>query len=125
MNPSVDHTVAPALLGAVREDPRLTPTEKETTLRFAKPDDAVAVFSREAGLTRRLLAHPHVEVEGVTVAGDGPARRGVPPGDYSRGDIVGVRACVPVSLLKVSKKPRERDQHAQIVSEAVLAEVEK
>ena len=56
-----------ALLDLVREDPELTPQEKETTLRFAKDEDRVAIYTDEAGIGRRLLAHPSARIEGVTV----------------------------------------------------------
>jgi hypothetical protein len=117
-----EHVVAPALLEAVREDPDLAPVEKETTLRFCKRDDLAAVYSAEAGLTRRLLAHPHVRVDGVTV-GEGAARRDVSPDEYTEGPVHGVRARVPTGCLKVRASVRATTQHAPIISKTVLAEV--
>jgi hypothetical protein len=117
-----EHVAAPALLEAVREDPDLLPVEKETTLRFAKQDDLASVYSAEAGLARRLLAHPHVRVDGVTV-GEGAARRDVPPDEYTEGPIHGVRARVPAACLKIRASLRATTQHAPIISKTVLAEV--
>jgi hypothetical protein len=114
-----EHVVAPALLEAVGEDTSLTPEEKETTLRLGKRDDLAAVYSAEAGLTRRLLAHAHVRIDGVTVV-DGDARRDVAPEEYQRGRIVGVRARVPVEVLSVRSSPRTASNHAAIVSDRVL-----
>jgi hypothetical protein len=118
-----EHVAGPALLEAVREDPDLAPEEKETTLRLGKRDDLAAVYTAEAGLARRLLAHPHVRVEGVTVA-DGAARRDVAPEETQRGRIVGVRARVPVGVVSVRSSPRATSQHAEIVSDRVFNHVE-
>jgi hypothetical protein len=113
------------LLDAVGEDSALTPEEKETTLRLGRRDDHVTGYTAEAGLARRLLAHPHVAVEGVTVP-DGDARRDVPPEEHTPGDaIVGVRVRAPVGLLVIKSTPR-RDSagHADVVSPRVLQEGE-
>lgn len=114
-----EHAVAPALLEAVREDPQLAPVEKETTVRFAKRDTHAAAYTAEAGLARRLLAHPRIQVEGVTVA-DEATRREAAPEEYRGGDIVGVRARVPVEVLSVRSVPRTASNHAAIVSDRVL-----
>lgn len=107
------------VLDAVREDPALAPAEKETNINFAKDEDTVHVYTEEAGIGRRLLAHPSATVEGVTVL-DGGVR---PPADIDEvggRDIVAVRARVPVGALKIRLNTRESDQHAEVVSERVL-----
>ncbi|MFB6256296.1 MAG: hypothetical protein ABEH58_06150 [Haloplanus sp.] len=112
-----------AMREAVREDPDLLPEEKETTLRFAKDQDTAAVYTAEAGLARRLLAHAAVNVEGLTVLEEEEARREVDPDDWGGGDIVGVRARLPVGALKVQRTPRSAGGHAQVVSEKAVHEV--
>jgi hypothetical protein len=114
-------TASPALRDLVREDPDLTPQEKETTIRFAKDEEHATVYTAEAGLTRRLLAHPNADVEEVNVLEDG-ATRNVDPAEVSGRDIVGVRASVPVGALKVRVSARSAPGHAEVVSEEVLTE---
>ena len=118
-----DHTAGRDLLAAVGEDTDLLPEEKETTLRFGKRDDVAHVYTAEAGLARRLLAHPHVDVRGLTVP-DGDARRDVAPEQHTGEPIYGVRAHVPVGCLSVRSSPRSTTQHAKIVTDRVLKEVE-
>jgi hypothetical protein len=90
----VSHAAAAHTLNAVGEDSDLLPEEKETTLRLDKRDDYADVYTAEAGLARRLLAHPAVPVVAVTVATD-DARTDQPLGEYQDGAIVGVQARVP------------------------------
>lgn len=113
-------TASPALRDLVREDPGLTPQEKETTIRFAKDEEHADVYTAEAGLTRRLLAHPSAVVEYLTVLDEG-ATRNVDPSEVSGREIVGVRASVPVGALKVQLTPRSSTQHAEVVSGRVLS----
>lgn len=106
---------------AVREDARLTPAEKETTLRFGKDEDVVHVFTAERGLTRRLISHAHAEnVRLVVDDGDGrPARR---VGEWDGEPIVGVNLELPIGALLVKREPRKSNQHAPVVASKVLAE---
>jgi hypothetical protein len=113
-----------ALLDLVREDPRLTPQEKETTFRFAKDEDRVAIYTDEAGIGRRLLAHPSARIEGVTVV-DEDVRPTVSVGEVNGRDIVAVRGRLPVGALKVGLTPRETSEHAPVVSDRVLCRVEE
>jgi hypothetical protein len=113
-----------ALLDLVREDPDLAPQEKETTLRFAKDENRVAIYTAEAGIGRRLLAHPRARIEGVTVV-DNDVRPTVSVGEVNGRDIVAVRGSLPVGALKVRRTSRETDEHAPVVSEHVLSRVEE
>jgi len=114
-----DHAY-PELLEYVEEDSSLSPVEKETAFRFDKTGDRVTGYSAEAGITRRLLAHPHVVIEGVTVP-DGDARRDVSPGDFSRNaPIVGCRVSAPVGLFSIKSTPRASAGHADLVTHRVL-----
>jgi hypothetical protein len=107
------------VLDAVREDAALAPREKETTIRFAKDEDVATVFTAEAGLTRRLLAHPEASTVGVVVV-DGDARPEVMPSEVNGRAVVGVRARVPVGALNVRSSARKSGGHADVVTERVL-----
>lgn len=113
-----------ALLDLVREDPDLAPQEKETTLRFTKDEDTVHVYTEEAGIGRRLLAHPSARIEGVTVV-DNDVRPTVSVDEVNGRDIVAVRGSLPVGALKVRRTSRETDEHAPVVSEHVLSPAEE
>lgn len=101
-------------------DPDLTPAEKETVFRFAKPDARVRFFTAERGIGSRLLRHPLAEIGGVTVV-DGDGRPEKAPTEVEPTDhVVGVRGSIPVSALAIITSPRKTEQHADIVSERVL-----
>ena len=108
-------TASPELRDLVREDPDLTPAEKETALRFAKDEDRATVFTAEAGLTRRLLAHAEFAVEEVVLA-DGSHAPHVEALDASEDAVVGVRGTLPVGCLKVRASSRSPGGHARMVT---------
>jgi len=120
----VTHTVRRGVRDAVTEDSNLYPEEKETSIRFSKREDEARVYTAEAGLARRLLAHPHVPIDGLTVL-DGDARPDVPVDDFDGRGVVGVRARIPVKALAVLSKPRSSPYHAQIVSDRVITNIEE
>lgn len=109
-----------------RADPGLTPAERETNLTLSHDRDSARVFSEEAAVVRRLLAH-----EGFT-----PDRVGVHDGETTRTVsfdeavaatgvddlVVRVRGRLPVRYLKVGAVGRNHDHHADIVSKEVLGE---
>jgi len=78
------------------------------------------VFTAEAGLARRLLAHDAVEVLAVVVVED-DARPEVPLEEVRGREVVGLRCDVPVGALKVGLSPRATDQHAEVVTDRVLS----
>lgn len=117
-------TVPRDLLDAVAEDSGLTPDEKETSIGFTKRDDVARMFTAEAGLSRRLLAHPHTDVTSLDVVDGDGTREAVAPEGYTSGAIAGVLADVPVGLFQIKSSPRKNTQHAEIVTERVLKEVE-
>lgn len=112
---------APTVLDAVREDPALTPQEKETTIRFAKDEDEATIYTREAGLIRRLVAHPESDVSFFNVLVDGDART-TTESEWNGAAITGVEVRVPVGALQVKSSSRETTDHAPIVSGRVLNE---
>lgn len=116
-------TVAPpAVRERVREDTDLTPGEKETSLGFTKRDDHARVYTAEAGLARRLLAHPEVRVVGVTVDDEGDRRREVDIEAVDDETIVGVRCDVPIGAVKIGLSVRASGGHADVVTDRVLRE---
>lgn len=110
-----------ALLDRIRTDPILTPPERETCFRFAADERRAHVFSAEAGLTRRLIAHDAVEVDRVGVLADS-AVMAVPPGRAitMEGEVVSVRGRLPIRYVAISSAGRGHDRHADVVSDAVL-----
>jgi hypothetical protein len=108
-----------------RDDPALSPAEKETTFRFARDEDRVAFYTTEAGLGRRLIAHPESVLDGVVVR-DGDARPTLPPEEVGEGEhVVGVVGTLPVGAFSIKSGSRKSDEHATIVSGRVLDEDEK
>jgi hypothetical protein len=101
-----------------------TPAEKETSAWFAKPDDHARIFTAEAGIARRLLAHPGSRPQTLNVLDAAGDRASIPPADYDGETIVGVVVTVPVGTLSVKSEPRTTDQHAAIVSPRVLDSVD-
>lgn len=108
-----------AALENVAEDTELESAEKETTLRFSKATDVVYVFTAEAGLMRRFLAHPASDARTLTVV-DGDRRPALTPEQYSGEEIVGVEVTLPAGGLLVPRDPRASNQHAEIVTERVF-----
>jgi hypothetical protein len=108
------------LVQAVEEDASLSSVEKETIIRFSKSDDRASVYTEEAGLMRRLLRHPHVEVDTVRVNTDDAVGRRVAPNDFERGWITGVGGSIPIESLVLQTSLRETSQHSAIVPESVL-----
>jgi len=107
-----------------RDDPALAPTEKETTLRFARDEDVATFYTAEAGLGRRLIAHPETDLDGVVIK-DGQARPTKAPDEVGDDEtVVGVRGTIPVGALSVKSSSRKSDRHAPIVSGRVLEERE-
>lgn len=106
------------------EDPRLAPEEKETLLRFSKDRGRFIFDTTEAGLGRRLLAHPEADIDRVTVLREDGPRDGLAPHDVTDGDkIVGVRGTLPLGVLKIGSRGRKANGHASVVSHRVLEEV--
>lgn len=118
-DPDVAETVAAAF---ERDDPELTPAEKETTFRFARDQDRVRFHTDEHGIGRRLAAHPHSRIE-TAVIRNGPRRVRVGPESVDRDDsVVAVAGTIPVGALVIRGSPRRSTQHAEIVTDRVLGE---
>jgi hypothetical protein len=107
------------IIDAIREDPDLTPAEKETSFGFAKCDDYVRVYTEEAGLTRRLLKHPKFAAIEIRVNTDDAWGLRVSPDEWSGGIVTGVKGFIPIGTLKVSARSRDKSGHATVVSQEV------
>lgn len=104
------------IIDAVREDPDLQPLEKETIIRFAKPDGEAHVYTESGGITRRLLKHPEFRAVELRVNTNGAWGHRVAPADYSGGDVTGVKGFIPVGTLKILARSRSTSGHASVVS---------
>jgi len=109
---------AHSLTDGVREDPDLTPAEKEVSVTFTKERGCAVVYAEVAGVTRRLLAHPLFEAETLRVSGEGYHGARVVPDEFDGGAITGVRGTIPIGTLKVRAASRKSSQWADVVAEA-------
>lgn len=114
------------LVGAVGEDPRLKPIEKGTYLGWTKDgtpttaatqfDQHVAhVLSEEAGISRRLLQHPHFTVTGIRVNDSLGEGRNIDPDNFCGGKVTAVRGYIPIGTVKLQKTCRSTPGHAPVV----------
>jgi hypothetical protein len=103
---------------AVREDPGLTTQEKELGITMVKDQDYCRVYSEIGSITRGLLGHKHAGIGEVRVSDDDRfgARFGLDEWKADQGPITGVKAYVPVGLVKIQAKPRSNNQLNRIVS---------
>jgi hypothetical protein len=108
------------LIGAVAEDRRLEPVEKETLFRFDKTEDRVSVYTEEGGLMRRLLQHPEFRLDSLRVVTEESWGERVDPDDFNGGSITGVEGWVPIGVLSLKTSSRSTSQHAAIVPDRVL-----
>ena len=111
-------------LGTVRDafyspDPDLSPSERETVFRFSREEDRVSFYTEEAGVGRRLAAHPASDVEAVTVreGDDRPSRR--PEAIDEDDHVVGLRGTLPIGALLIQTYARDTSAHAEIVPDTV------
>lgn len=110
-----------------RDDPRLSPAEKETSIRFARDEDRVAIFTAEAGIGRRLLAHPAATIDALIVIDGRRARPAIALDELDTEHprpVVGVRGELPIGALVIRRDPRKDSSHAEIVTRRVLEEVD-
>lgn len=106
----------------VEEDVPLSSVEKETTIRFSKVDDHASIYTEEAGLIRRLLRHPHFEVDTFQVNTDDAVGKQVAPSDFEQGSITGVDGSISIEALVQQTSLRVASQHSALVPEGVLQE---
>jgi|APHM01.1.fsa_nt_gi hypothetical protein len=102
-------------LDVVREDPELTPEEKETSFHFTKRDDDVRVFTAEAGLTRRLLSYREFNPDTLLLK-DGGEVESVEHVDTAEDTVVGVLGYIPIGAFKIRSSSRVTSSHAAVLS---------
>ena len=93
----------------VREDPSLSPMEKETTIRFAKDQDRATLHTDHGALIRRAIRHPRVRIETHNVR---------------EGSIASVRCTLPVGLVSIGRNPRNGQGQASVISRYGLTDSE-
>jgi hypothetical protein len=89
----------------VKEDPRLQSCEKELILRTANDQDHFTLDVNQAGVIRRAMRHPHIEIQGHNV---------------HQGSITGARATLPRGLVLLKGKPRKASGPASIIAQSGL-----
>lgn len=113
----------------VGRDPGLGATERETNVTWNTDEDDAWFHTDEPAVIRRLLAHPHVTLVDITVYA-GTTEKGAPKVEYydtieeacdrarsvEEGRISGLRGRMPIGLLTVKKKPRNRDTGSAAVT---------
>lgn len=119
-------TDTPILGENVAEDNSLSPSEKETTIRWSKessinhPDigstDAAWLYTEEAGIARRLLNNSVFIVEELRINSGTSVGKRIDPESYSTGRITGVGGYIPVGAVKVQQSVRSSSGHAAVVA---------
>jgi hypothetical protein len=100
----------------VQEDPTLTPEEKETVIRFTKAEDVAHIYTEEGGITRRLLRHPHFDLDEWRVVDDDVWGKRIGSNAYNGETVTGVGGRLPIGSLKVRASKRSTSGHADVVS---------
>jgi hypothetical protein len=83
-----------------REDPDLTPAEKETTIRFGNDTDRLTIFSEQRSVVRWLDTHPHFEETDRRV---------------KDGLLVGITGTLPIGCLQLKGTPRKATNPASVL----------
>lgn len=97
----------------------LRPKEKETTIRFAKDQDRIRIFSAETSIMRRLIAHPEFEVETIrqkTSDGKIDIEDQFEEQFDGRRKTVNVMGTMPIGILQIKSKSPKNNSHAGTVS---------
>jgi hypothetical protein len=87
-----------------RDDPALSPAEKEVTIRVARDQDRLSVRSEITGVTRRLVSHPLF---------------GLRDSRHDDGAVVMVEGTLPLGVLLLRQSARQHGTHADIVTAEV------
>jgi hypothetical protein len=104
------------LVGAVGEDPGLTSSEKETIIRWANPDEMAHIYSRQAGVIRRLLQHRLYEVKELGLYDGSPKTATLDEATGSAGRVTAIWGFLPIGALKVQSSSRSSSAAHKVVS---------
>jgi hypothetical protein len=107
-----------ALEEKVDRDPKLTGSEKETTISMYGDDKRFKMYSAKPTVVKSLLKHDHFEMEWARVL-DGETSEYYEGRDELReanGKIVAIEGTLPVGTLTVKSKPRANNHQSSIVS---------
>lgn len=107
------------LLENVREDPDLSPAEKETQFRWARDEHTAHVYTENTGLLSGLLLHPEFEVTELRVSDEDRFGARVMPNEYDGGKVTGVKGRLDIGALKVLGTARSTKQHSKVISDTV------
>lgn len=86
----------------IRDDPSLSPEEKEVMVRFSRADDHLTIHAEQGTVIKWLLGHPDFT----------PTNRRV-----RNGTLHAISGTLPVGALKLSGKPRQSNQTSHILGE--------
>jgi len=107
------------LLENVREDPDLSPGERETQVRWARDDDRVHVYTESTALLSSLLLHPEFAVEELRVSDEDRFGARVRPSEYQGGEVTGIGGTLDIGALKILGTARSTKQHSKVISDTV------
>ena len=102
----------------VAPHPRLTGSEKETSIAMYGDDERFRISSAKPTIVKSLLKHDFFEMSWAQLA-DGDDLTEVKSRDELRetdGDIVAIEGTLPVGTLTVKSKPRANNHQSSIVS---------
>lgn len=86
---------------SVKADPNIGGVEKETTIRFSKETDRMAVFTEVATFAKWLLSVEESELDQCRL---------------HDGDVVALKGTVPKGMLHCKPESRKSQQHNTMVS---------
>lgn len=104
----------------VRDDPDREAHEKEFAIHAEGDAERCTITATRAGMMRRLLKHPQVDIKYLTVLSEeSGARRTVSAcSDVSSEEaIITVVGTAPIGLLKIKAEARANNRHHEIVTD--------
>lgn len=111
-------------LDNVGECKRLTPAEKETTIRFAKDKDVAHVATEYSSAVKRLLLHPEFTTTELRVCGPGdkhpPFGKRINPVAFDGEAITGVKGTIPIGCLSIRQQSRSTAVRSNVITPSVL-----
>lgn len=88
----------------VKSDPEITSVEKETTIRFANPDDMAHIFTEQRGVISSLLENDFFELD----CWRGPEGKSASvPGEDEV--VHALNGTIPIGCLTIKGKPRSNN----------------